>query len=165
MRDRGAGSFVIRKVATVLGLLLLSGCAPATPSGGPTGRIYIDVVPIDAENPLFEAVFRARAVSADGAVDAQWRIQDNTPVEVPAGRYRLEAVTVFLSDTMICLDPLGNETELGGPNATCFQPTIGPLDQSCSADLVVPPRRDVRLVYRMQGQGGCELTAAEASPT
>ena len=167
MRARRSGPNVIGKVVLVIASLVLAGCASATPSAGPTGRIYIDVVPIDAENPLFEAVFRARAVSADGAVDAQWRIQDGAPVEVPSGRYRLEAFTVFLSDYIVCADPFGNVGELGSepaPDSSCFQPTLGP-GQVCSLDAVVPPRGEVRFEYRMQEQGGCELIAAEASPT
>jgi hypothetical protein len=154
-------------VAVVLGMLVLGGCATPTPSSGPTGRIYIDVIPVDPDNPLFEPVLRARAVSADGAVDAQWRIQDGAPVEVPSGRYHLEAFTVFLSDYIVCADRLGNVGEPGStpaPGSTCFQPTLGP-DQICSLDALVPPRGEVRFVFRMQEQGGCELTAVAASPT
>jgi len=154
-------------VALVFWMLVLAGCATATTSGGPTGRISIDVVPIEPDNPLFDAVLRARAVSADGAVDAQWRIQDGAPVEVPSGRYRLEAFTVFLSDYIVCADPDGNVGEPGStpaPGSTCFQPTLGP-GQVCSMDALVPPRGEVRFEYRMQEQGGCELVVAEASPT
>ena len=147
--------------------MLLTACAPA-PSPGPPGRIVVTVVPAEPDNPLFEPVYRARAIAVDGSLDVGWRLQPGAaPVEVPSGTYRLEAFTVFLSDYMVCADEFGNVGDPGStepPNATCFQPTMGP-GQVCALDVEVVPGGEVHLSYEAREEGGCELQPVRAGPT
>ena len=153
----------------LLGLVLLialvqasAGCdaSTATPSG-PPGRLLVTIVQGPGENPLFEPVRRARAVSVDGAIDVGWRLREGgAPVEVPSGTYRVETFTVFLSDFIQCVDTVGP----AGPTSTCLQPTLGP-SQVCALDVEVAPSGEVHLLYRELGQGRCELTRGEAPPT
>lgn len=147
------------------------GCsaAPSPPSSGPLGRIDIAVTAADPDNPLFEPVYRARAVSRDGSVDAAWRIRAGAaPTEVPAGYYRIEAFTVFLSDTIVCADAggvIGGPGSTGAPGATCLQPTLDPPGQVCALEIDVPATGTVHVRFTDNGRGGCQLADDKASPT
>jgi hypothetical protein len=149
---------------------IVAGCAATPPPPpGPPGRILISVIDEPSgENALFEPVHRARAVSADGSIDTAWRIQPGAPAtEVPAGHYRFEAFTVFLSDAIVCADEngvIGGPGSTGAPGATCLQPTMGP-SQVCTLEFDVVPGGSVSLVYRELDQGLCELATAGAAPT
>jgi hypothetical protein len=86
---------------------------------------------------------------------------------VPAGHYRLEAFTAFLSDTIVCTDANGNGGDPGStpvPGGTCFQPTLDP-GQVCAIEIDVPSGGVVQLVYQDDGRGRCRLLPAEAAPT
>jgi hypothetical protein len=142
-------------------MALVSACAP-TPTPGPPGRILVTIVSAEPENPLFEPVHRARVVAVDGSLDVGWRLQPGAaPVEIPSGMYRLEAYTVFLSDTIVCGHPIG---EPNAPEATCFQPTLGP-EQVCAVDIEVPAGGDVHVAYEARDQGLCDLRPVDADPT
>jgi len=142
-------------------LAVIAACAGPTPSPGPPGRLLVTVQLGPVENPLFEPVRRARAVSVDGAIDVGWRLEEGAaPVEVPPGTYRLEAFTVFLSDFIQCTDTVGP----AGPTSTCLQPTLGP-SQVCAIDVDVVAAGDVTVVYRELDQGRCQLELGSALPT
>jgi len=159
-------------VAAWLGVIAIAAlacdAAPSPRPSGPMGRIDIAVAVADPDNPLFEPVYRARAVSQDGTVDTAWRLQaDAPPTGVPAGHYRLEAFTAFLSDTIVCTDANGNGGDPGStpvPGGSCFQPTLDP-GQVCTLEIDVPSDGVVHLVYQDDGRGGCRLTPGDAPPT
>ncbi len=139
----------------------LIACGTQAASAGPTGRIIVSVGSAVGTNSLFEPVHWAKAIDSDGTVVVSWKSAGGVPVEVPSGAYRVEAFTVFLSDTLVCGHPIG---EPSPPNATCFQPTLGPA-QVCAVEIQVPPGGDVALLYRETGEGRCDLRLDGARPT
>jgi hypothetical protein len=151
-----AARFVL--AAAVLALLSAA-CGSSAPSAAP-GRAVVTVAPDDGAD-FFAPVHRARAITVDGIV-AEWRINESgPPVDLPAGTYRLEVFTVFLSDVVTCVEGVGG---VGGAGSTCLQPTLGP-SQVCAIDIDVPAGGEVRALFRPSGQGLCQLVPEGPAPT
>jgi hypothetical protein len=147
--------------ALATAIVISTGCA-STPSPGPVGRIVITVAP-DSGADFSPPIHWARAIAADGTVVAEWKTEGGIPVEVPAGTYEVQAFTVFLGDTLVCVgQPIeGAEPQ---PAESCSQPTLGPAE-ICLMQVEVAPGADVRLRYAMHDQGSCNLGPDFVAPT
>jgi hypothetical protein len=137
--------------------LLIVGCGEPTitRSPGPTGFIVVTLDMSAAGPPsFFEAIHRAQLRGVDGDILAAWQVTAPPErIEVEAGTHRLEVFTVFLGDTIECVD------DPAVPGATqCHQSTLGP-PEVCSTDVLIAPGRETTATFRVFPEGLCRLGA------
>jgi hypothetical protein len=118
--------------------------------------VEVDLVIAPGSEQFFASQHRARVVAVEGTILADWEITDAAaPITVPAGTYRLQAFTVFLSDFIQCsADPAGQQH--------CAQPTLGP-SQVCEVPIEVVAGATVEAHFRSLPDGRCDLALGPAS--